>query len=123
MSTKAPPEPAAADQAALDLEDAKLFRRQLAKLAADADAKKEREAHAKQAARAAKKELKRADAELWLAVRGDRDDDPTYFGRVREYSLAASAASDRATETRQAWVLAVAARRRAQEELRAAVRR
>lgn len=109
-------------QAAFDAETAAHTKATLKRLAASVRRRQEQEVERKDAYRAARKASQQLHAQLTAAVEEDGDD-LEYVGHVAAVAREAEAAKELEAASRREWVASVVTRRKAQDELRVAVRR
>jgi hypothetical protein len=112
-----------AQQAAWDVEQCSHYRKLLKRLAAKVRDAQARLDERRKEAQAASRARGAADRQLTAAVEADAEDLAQWAGQVRQLTVAAEAAVEKETEARQHLVQARAAKRNAQDELRAETRR
>jgi hypothetical protein len=110
-------------QTSWDHETAALTRKLLRRLAAAVRQRRDQEAQRKDDYKAARKASAKLHEQLSTAIEADDPDDGSYVATVGTLAREAEAARDAEDAARREWTQAVARRRRAQDELRVAVRR
>ena len=106
-----------------DAETAASTRKTLRRKAAQVRKRQEQEAERKTEYKAARLASRQHHETLTAAIEADDASDVTYAEHLQEAARLAETAKDAETEARREWVAAVAARRKAADELRVAVRR